>query len=161
MKGRNWPGNSKMFVLWGRETSPNLFFLCQVARVMWQTVGWVFGTDLCPNNIWQFFARCYTFFPDGESFTLSIQRPFAKFYTIDLADFCWSIWNCRNRATFQFNFLWSLFEIVFASCATLMSWVSLQKAGDSNSLRYEATLSSFRPMMHVSIARIVGFLIVL
>ena len=83
----------------------------------------------------------YTFFLDGGKFyTVDYFAAISKFYTVDLAGICWSIWNCHNRATFEFNLPRSPFEIVFASCATLMSWVGLEKAGDSNSLRYGGTL---------------------
>lgn len=85
MKRRNWAGNPRCSFCREKETSQHLFFTCPVARVVWRTIGCVLGTEFCPNNLWQFFSRCYVFLPDG-----------AKFYTFGLAAMCWSIWDCRN-----------------------------------------------------------------
>lgn len=100
-----------------------------MASIAWQTVASVFDTDLCPNNIWQFYAWCYAFFPEGEAF-----------YTVGLAAVCWAIWNCRNRMTFEFKFPKSPFEIVFGSCASLLYWAGMQKHGDGDDLRRGAMM---------------------
>lgn len=109
MNRRNWKGNPKCSFCSDRETSQHLFFLCPVARFVWRTIGSVFGTELCPNNILQFYTWWYVFFPEGE-----------KFYTVGLAAVCWAIWNCRNRATFEFKLPKTPFEVVFATCASLL-----------------------------------------
>ena len=116
MKKRKWAGNPKCLFYNEVETSQHLFFTCPVARVVWRTVGCVFGTSLCPNNLWQYFSWCYIFLPDG-----------AKFYTFGLAAICWAIWNCRNQATFEHKSLKSPFNVVYAACGFLMYWAGLQK----------------------------------
>lgn len=52
MSRRNWAGNPRCSFCSERETSQYLF-LCPEARVVWRTVGSVFGTDLCHSNVWQ------------------------------------------------------------------------------------------------------------
>ena len=69
MSRRGWLGRPICAFCNKRETSNHLFFTCPVARVMWRTVGCVFGTDRCPNDLWQYFAWCYYYLPDGENFT--------------------------------------------------------------------------------------------
>ena len=102
MKHQGWKGNPKCSFCEGRETSHHLFFTCPVARVTWRTVACMFGTALCPDNIWQAYVWCYTFFPGGENF-----------YTAGIAVVCWAIWSCRNRATFEFKPLTNPFECIF------------------------------------------------
>ena len=114
MKKRNWAGNTKCSFCQNRETSQHLFFTCPVARVVWRTVGCVFGTDLYPDNLWQYFSWCYTFLPDG-----------ARFYTVGLAAICWAMWICRNRATFECKKLSTPFDVVFSACAYMNYWVGL------------------------------------
>uniref|UniRef100_A0A453DAW8 Reverse transcriptase zinc-binding domain-containing protein n=1 Tax=Aegilops tauschii subsp. strangulata TaxID=200361 RepID=A0A453DAW8_AEGTS len=80
MKRRKWPGNANCSFCAARETAQHLFFLCPVARVIWRSVGVVLGTDLCPNNLWQYYTWCYIYLPDG-----------AKFYTFGLAAICWAV----------------------------------------------------------------------
>ena len=106
MKKRNWPGNPRCSFCRSVETSQHLFFTCPVARVTWRTIGCVLGTDLCPNNIWQFFSWCYVFLPDG-----------ARFYTFGLAAVCWAIWNSRNQVTFEHKQLKTPFNVVYSHVA--------------------------------------------
>ncbi|KAF7059423.1 hypothetical protein CFC21_066332 [Triticum aestivum] len=91
--------------------------------MIWRTVRSVFGTELCPNNIWQFCSWCYTFLPDG-----------GRFYSFGLAAICWSIWNCRNQATFGFKFLKIPFEVVFSSCVFLDYGAGLLKSDDQEAM---------------------------
>lgn len=90
MKRRKWASNPRCSFCECRETYLHLFFQCPNARVVWRTVGSMLGTELCPNNLCQFYAWCYVFLPGGE-----------RFFTTGLAAICWAIWNCRNRATFE------------------------------------------------------------
>lgn len=129
MKRKNWAGNPKCSFCSCRETYLHLFFLCPVARVAWRTVGSMLGTDLCPNNLCQFYSWCYAFFPEGECF-----------YTTGLAAICWAIWNCRNQATFEFKKLTSPFEIVFAASVHLSYWAGLLKGVDRTNLEHGAEL---------------------
>ena len=82
----------------------------------WRAVACMFGTDLCPNNMWQAYSWCHSFFPEGE-----------VFYTMGIAAICWAIWTCRNRATFEFIPLKSPFECTFSTCALLCYWAGLMK----------------------------------
>lgn len=129
MKRGNWAGNRRRSFCDRRETYLHLFFKCPVARIAWRTVGSVFGTDLCPNSLCQFYSRCYVYLPDGE-----------RFFTTGLAAVCWAIWNCRNRATFEFKKLSSPFEIVFAACVHLTYWAVLLKKEDRSELERGAAL---------------------
>ena len=62
----------------------------------------------------------YTFFLDGGKFyTVDYFAAISKFYTVDLAGICWSIWNCCTRATFEFKLPQFPFVRAFASCASL------------------------------------------
>lgn len=92
---------------------------CQVARVIWCTVGSVFGTGLCPNNL-----------QDG-----------AKFYTFGFVAVCWAKWNCRNRATFEYKLPKSPFDMVFFACVFLNYWAGLQKNEDRGAIERARMLS--------------------
>ncbi|KAM3336031.1 hypothetical protein ACQJBY_030161 [Aegilops geniculata] len=74
------------------------------------------GTDLCPNDLCQFYSWCYAFLPQGE-----------RYFTMGLAAICWAIWNRRNQATFEFKKLAYPFEIVFNACMQLTYWAGLLK----------------------------------
>jgi hypothetical protein len=119
MKRRSWAGNPRCSFYNCREPYLHLFFLCPVARIAWRTVGFVLGTDMYPNNLCQFYSWCYAYLPEGE-----------RFYTTGLAAVCYTIWNHKNRATFEFKKLASPFEIVFAASVHLSYWAGLLKGGD-------------------------------
>lgn len=70
-----------------------------------------------------FYSWCYAYLLQGE-----------RFYTTGLAAVCWVMWNCRNRATFEFKKLASPFEIVFAASVHLSYWAGLLKGGDRTDL---------------------------
>ena len=74
------------------------------------------GTDLCPNNLCQFYSWCYAFLPQGE-----------RHFTVGLAAVCWAIWNRRNQVTFEHKKMSSPFEIVFNACMHLSYWAGLLK----------------------------------
>ncbi|KAF7048897.1 hypothetical protein CFC21_057551 [Triticum aestivum] len=80
--------------------------------------------DLCPNNTWQAYVWCFTFFPGGEDF-----------YTVGIAAMCWAIWTSRNRATFEFKPLKNPFECVFTTCALMCYWAGLLKQEDVATMR--------------------------
>ena len=61
----------------------------------------MFGTNLCPDNIWQSYAWCVAFFPSGE-----------VIYTVGLTVLCWVIWTCRNWRTFEFKAFKTPFGVV-------------------------------------------------
>lgn len=113
MKRRNWASNPKCSFFDERETTQYMVFLCPISRVVWCIVGSVLGTYTCPNNLWQYYSWCYVFLPDG-----------ARFHTFGPAAICWAIWNCRNRATYEFKIPRSPFEVVFSSCVLLNYWAS-------------------------------------
>lgn len=87
------------------------------------------GTDLCPNNLWQYFSWCYIFLPDG-----------VKFYTFGLAAICWAIWNCRNRATFERKTLKNPFDVVFSACGFLTYWAGLMAGADREAMERGAKM---------------------
>lgn len=66
ISSRNWPGNPRCSFCKEQETSQHLFFLCPHARVLWRSVGAVSGTNLCPNNMYQYFSWIYSFLPEHE-----------------------------------------------------------------------------------------------
>ncbi|XBI81107.1 hypothetical protein VPH35_090095 [Triticum aestivum] len=84
----------------------------------------MFGTYLCPDNLWQAYVWCYTFFPGGD-----------VFYTVGIAALCWAIWTCRNQATFEHTPLKPPFECIFSVCALLCYWAGLMKQEDAETLR--------------------------
>ena len=119
-----------MFFLCCKRNIRASLFTCPVARVTWRTVACMFGTDLCPNNIWQAYAWCYSFFSEGE-----------VFYTVGIAAICWAIWTCRNRVTFEFIPLRNPFECTFFACALLYYWAGLMKQQkDAEDLRTGANM---------------------
>mgnify|MGYP000875860359 FL=1 len=124
MKHQGWKGNPKCSFCGGRETAQHLFFTCPVARITWRTVACMFGTALCPDNIWQAYVWCFTFFPAGE-----------KFYTTGIAAVCWAIWSCHNRATIEFKPLTNPFECIFSACALMCYWAGLLKQDDATTMR--------------------------
>ncbi|KAM3254951.1 hypothetical protein ACQJBY_048402 [Aegilops geniculata] len=87
------------------------------------------GTDLCPNNYWQYFSWCNTFFPAG-----------GRYYTVGLAAVCWAIWLARNRATFEKKKIKTPFEIVFSMVSFLLYWAGLQKEEGLKELRSGAEM---------------------
>ena len=129
MKKRNWAGNPRCSFCREVETSQHLFFTCHVARVAWRTVGCVLGTDLCPNNIWQYFSWCYVFLCDG-----------ARFYTFGLAAVCWAIWSCRNQATFEQKKLKTLFNVIYFACGFLTYWAGLMAGEDREAMERGAKM---------------------
>lgn len=58
----------------------------------------------------------------------------AKFYTFGLAAVCWAIWNCCNKATFEFKMPRSLFHVVFSACVFLEYWAGLLKGEDREAM---------------------------
>lgn len=66
MKQRRWPGNPVCSFCKEIEISQHLFFTCPVARVVWRSIGVSLGTDACPNNLWQYYAWCFSFLPMGD-----------------------------------------------------------------------------------------------
>lgn len=124
MKRKKWPGNPVCSFCNNVETASHLFFTCPVARVAWRAVGVVLGTDLCPNNTWQFYVWCNMFLPNG-----------ARFYTVGLAAVTWAIWLARNKATFEKQLIKSPSEIVFSACSFLLYWAGLQPVEEAARLR--------------------------
>ncbi|XBI50068.1 hypothetical protein VPH35_113540 [Triticum aestivum] len=96
---------------------------------MWRTVGCVLRTDLCPNNIWQYPFWCYCLLPDGE-----------RFYTFGLAALCWSMWNCRNRSTFEFKKMRSPFDVIYIACGFITYWVGMPKGEDREAMERGAKM---------------------
>ena len=90
----------------------------------WRAIGVVLGTELCPNNAWQFYVWCNMFLPNG-----------ARFYTVGLAAVTWGIWLARNKATFEKKLIKSPFEIVFSACSFLLYWAGLQPEEEAMRLR--------------------------
>ncbi|XBH62475.1 hypothetical protein VPH35_116693 [Triticum aestivum] len=84
----------------------------------------MFGTEQCPDNLWQAYVWCYVFFP-GED----------VFYTAGIAAICWAIWTCRNRITFEHIPLKSPFECIFSARALLCYWAGMMKQEDATTLR--------------------------
>ncbi|XBH77912.1 hypothetical protein VPH35_104293 [Triticum aestivum] len=87
------------------------------------------GTDLCPNNLCQFYFWCYAFLPQGE-----------RHFIVGLAAVCWAIWNRRNQATFEHKKMSSPFEIVFTTCVHLKYWAGLLKGLEREELDHGALL---------------------
>ncbi|KAM3408255.1 hypothetical protein ACQJBY_001436 [Aegilops geniculata] len=98
--------------------------MCPVAHVAWRAVGVVLGTDLCPNNTWQFYVWCNMFLPNET-----------RFYTVGLAAVTWAIWLARNKATFEKQLIKSPFEIVYSPCPFLLYWAGLQPVEEAAILR--------------------------
>ncbi|KAF6992253.1 hypothetical protein CFC21_009265 [Triticum aestivum] len=107
----------------------HLFLSCPVARVAWRSIGVVLGTDLCPNNAWQYYVWCNMFLPNGT-----------KFFTVGLTAVTWAIWLVRNRATFEKKLIKSPFEFVFSACSFLLYWPGLQNKEDAEELRQGAEM---------------------
>lgn len=68
MKNGKWHGNRAGSFCSDVKTSHHLFFTCSVARIVWRSIGVLFGIELCPGSYWQFYAWCYLFWPEGECF---------------------------------------------------------------------------------------------
>ncbi|KAF7087328.1 hypothetical protein CFC21_090528 [Triticum aestivum] len=96
---------------------------------MWRTVGCMLGTDLCPNNIWQYFSWCYSFLPDGE-----------RFYTFGLAALCWAVWNSHNRTIFEFKKLRSPFDVIDVACGYITYWAGLMMGEDREAMERGAKM---------------------
>ena len=77
MSRRNWTGNPRCSFCSEKKMSQHLFFLCPLARVVWRTVRSVFGTELCPNNIWQFYSWYYSFYLMGANSTVLVSQLYA------------------------------------------------------------------------------------
>ena len=73
----------------------------------------VLGTDLCPDNGWQYFS-CYSFLHGRE-----------RFHNVGLA----AIWFARYRATFEHKIVKTPFEIIFSVLFSHIYWAGLQKPG--------------------------------
>ena len=129
MRKRKWAGNPKCSFCRDNETSQHLSFTYPMARVVWRTVGCVLGTNLCTNNLGQYFSWCYTFLPDG-----------VKFYTFGLAAMCWAIWNCRNQAIFEQKQLKIPFNVVFSACGFLTYWAGLMAGVDHEAMDHGAKM---------------------
>ncbi|KAF6999185.1 hypothetical protein CFC21_015249 [Triticum aestivum] len=92
-------------------------------------IGCVLGTDLCPNNIWQFFSWCYVFLPDG-----------ARFYIFGLAAVCWAIWNNHNQVTSEHKQLKTPFNVVYSACGFLIYWAGLMTGADKETMEHGAKM---------------------
>ncbi|KAI4975104.1 hypothetical protein ZWY2020_048711 [Hordeum vulgare] len=119
MSRRKWKGNPRCSFCPKRETSQHLCFSCPVARVVWRTVGCMLGTSNGPDILWQFYAWCFAYMPNGVMFN-----------TCGLAAICWALWNCRNRATFEKKKLGSPFDVVYSACGFLTYWAGLLTGED-------------------------------
>lgn len=114
-KKRQWPNDPRCSFCDKLETARHLLFLCLVSTVVWRTIGSMLGTDCCPNSIWRYYVWMYAFLSG-----------FDKLCTVGLAPICWAIWLARNRATFEFKWINSPFEIVFTACTFMIYWAGLQ-----------------------------------
>ena len=88
-----------------------------------------FGTDRCPNDLWQYFAWCYCYLPDGEFF-----------YTFGLAALCWAMWNCRNKKIFELKELRSPFDVVYSACGYISYWAGLLSIEDREAMERGAKM---------------------
>uniref|UniRef100_A0A453N8D0 Reverse transcriptase zinc-binding domain-containing protein n=1 Tax=Aegilops tauschii subsp. strangulata TaxID=200361 RepID=A0A453N8D0_AEGTS len=100
----------------------HLFFTCPVARVVWRSIGVVLGTDKCPDNYWQFFAWCYSFFQEGKN---SIR--------LDLQPLAGQSGSLAIRLLLRKKQIKSPSE--FSMCSFLMYWTWLRKGDDTDKLR--------------------------
>jgi hypothetical protein len=97
----------------------NLFFTCPIARVVWGVLGNLFGTNTCPNSLWQAIFWFYAFLPGGS-----------EMYMVGIAVVCWAIWTIRKKVTFDGYTLKSPIEVVFTMCSCLLYWAGLQANDD-------------------------------
>uniref|UniRef100_A0A8I6WXF2 Reverse transcriptase zinc-binding domain-containing protein n=1 Tax=Hordeum vulgare subsp. vulgare TaxID=112509 RepID=A0A8I6WXF2_HORVV len=129
MRKRQWQGDPKCSFCNELESARHLFFGCSVARIVWRTVGAVFGTSYIPKTIWQVFSWLYAFLPG-----------LCKIYTVDLAAVCWSICLARNQATFEKKWIKTPIEIAFTTCAFIDYWAGMQKPAMAENVKKGAQL---------------------
>uniref|UniRef100_A0A8I6Y2N0 Reverse transcriptase zinc-binding domain-containing protein n=1 Tax=Hordeum vulgare subsp. vulgare TaxID=112509 RepID=A0A8I6Y2N0_HORVV len=129
MRKIQWQGDPKCSFCNELESAQHLFFGCSVARIVWRTVGVVFGTSYIPKTIWQVFSWLYVFLPG-----------LCEIYTVGLAAVCWSIWLARNRATFEKKWIKTPFEIAFTTSAFIDYWAGMQKPAMAENVKKGAQL---------------------
>lgn len=101
-------------------------------------VGVTLGTEMCPDNCWQYYSSCYTFCPGGE-----------ELFTVGLAAVVWATRNARNKVTFEGTLVNTPFEIVFSTCTFFMSWTGIQKEGNKDVLKTGAELLRTNGINHM------------
>jgi hypothetical protein len=114
LKRRKWEGSPLCSFCNQIETANHLFFSCSHARVLWGTLGTMFGASTCPNSLWQCWTWLLAYFPRGK-----------KFHMLLLAAGCWAIWNVRNQITFEKKVVKSPMVTIFSMCAFLRYWAGL------------------------------------
>ena len=100
------------------------FFGCNRAKVVWGTLGAVWGTSSCPNYLWQCMVWLNMFFPLDK-----------KFHMLLLASVCWAIWNIRNKITFDGMVVRSPIVTIGSMCAYLHYWAGLYGEEDGDRIR--------------------------
>ena len=87
---RKWAGDPSCYFCSDIETTNHLFFLCPVAKVVWDIVGQCLNATTIPQNIQQYKEWIKESLPGGD-----------LVYTFGFAAICWALWKCRNRACFD------------------------------------------------------------
>jgi hypothetical protein len=65
--------------------------------------------------LWQAINWFYAFLPGGD-----------QIYMVGISAVCWSIWNVRNRVTFDGHVMQFPTEAIFVVCSFLIYWAGLQ-----------------------------------
>jgi hypothetical protein len=90
MKKRQWPRSPSCSFYSHEETNDHLFFTFPISKVVWSVLGKALDFVSVPISFWKAMAWFHSYMPGLE-----------KFHMVILASICWSIWNIRNRVTFD------------------------------------------------------------
>jgi len=121
---RNWKGCTRCCFCSSEESIQHLFFECQVAKLMWNTLFFAFGIypPSCVDDLFGSWRR-------------SFPPKFQKAILIGASAFCWAIWISRNDVIFKNSITNSPLQVIFRGTFWIRCWSILSKEEERTILK--------------------------
>ena len=102
------------------ESIAHLFFLCSLARYVWNVVSSAFGFNCHFNTV----DQCISSWLRGYG------KKKRNLITVGIAAVIWSLWKARNLACFQYKWPDEPCTVICKICSYIQQWSSLQVTQD-------------------------------